>query len=97
MWLKRRKAPSAEIPKLRDEYKRLLNDTLPEVAPLQDVTRSARSGRSLREVAAVESSVWREHQRALRPLMVEPKPRLKLTHQRSRDERAMAVASYAMS
>lgn len=67
MWLKRKNAPCAEIPKLRDEYKRLLKETLSDVRPLQDVAQIARPCGLALEPARVEKTQWQAHQRALRP------------------------------
>ena len=64
MWLKRRKTPSSEIPKLQQEYLRLLQDTLTDIRPLQDVTQLSCGGGQAN--AAVQKQ-WKAQQRALRP------------------------------
>ncbi len=102
MWLKRRKVPSVEVPHVRDEYKRLLNDTLPEVAPLQDVTQSARSvaarpSYTLQIFDSVEKTAWQEHQRALRPHQAKAIPRQIPASQSRRDDTLVPTGRYAMS
>lgn len=63
MWLKRRKTPSSEIPKLQQEYLRLLQDTLTDIRPLQDVTQLSCGGGQAN--AAIQKR-WKAQQRALR-------------------------------
>ena len=92
MWLKKRHAPSAEIPKLRDEYRKLLKDTLSEVRPLQDVTQPARPCGPPRLVTAVEQTTWQEHQRALRPHLPTSLPRSRQASLASRGERRFVPA-----
>ena len=46
MWLKRKKAASDHIPKLKDEYEQLLKETLPNVRPLHAASEAPRARRA---------------------------------------------------
>ncbi len=66
MWLKRKKAASSVVPQLRDEYERMLHEALPDVKPLQEVTKPLRTCGPL---DATKHTQWQDHQRALRPFV----------------------------
>ena len=61
MWLKRKTPVRDEIPELKEEYQRLLQETLPDMRPLREVTEPRGMAR-----AEVEAQ-WAAHQRVLRP------------------------------
>ncbi|MFD1158354.1 hypothetical protein [Roseovarius aestuarii] len=96
MWLKKKSASSAEIPKLRDEYQRLLHETLPDVGSLHETAKPARPCNLSRVAAPVDETVWQEHQRALQHHQKKAEPPTKSTAGLTGgDDILLAQASFA--
>ena len=90
MWPKRKETPSSEIPKLQEEYLRLLRDTLSDIRPLQDVSQPRNDGG--RAEATVQSQ-WQAHQRALRPGVETTHPARTRRFVRPEEDRLLETAS----
>lgn len=65
MWLKRKKKANLKIPSLKDEYARLLQDTLTDMRPLQDVAQ-AKPLRASSSGVVVQAH-WCAHRKAIIP------------------------------